>query len=83
MKTLSSIKFAQIYRDVNFLSQKRILIFAPDFVLKFAWPLSQVQRCGAYFQLQFNCSPDVFTAGKWDHKSDLHIQLAVKSDFTS
>ena len=29
--------------------------------------------------LHFNCSPDVFTSGKWDHKSDLHLPLAVKS----
>ena len=29
--------------------------------------------------MQLNCSSDVFTAGKWDHKSDLHLQLAVKS----
>ena len=26
-----------------------------------------------------NYSPDVFTSGKLDHKSDLHLQLAVKS----
>ena len=29
--------------------------------------------------MQFNCSPDVFTSNRWDHKSDLHLQLAVKS----
>ena len=29
--------------------------------------------------MHFNCSPDLFTSRKWDHKSDLHLQLAVKS----
>ena len=29
--------------------------------------------------MHFNFSQDEFTSGKWDHKSDLHLQLAVKS----
>ena len=29
--------------------------------------------------MHFNYSPDIFTSGKWDHKSDLHLPLAVKS----
>ena len=41
-------KIPQIYRDVNFLSQKKVLVFAIDFLLQFVWRLSQIHNSSAY-----------------------------------
>ena len=62
-----------------FYRKRKVLIFVTDFLLQSGWRLSPVQRCSAYFQMQFNCSPDVFIAGQWNQTSHLHIQLAAKS----
>ena len=41
---------------------------------------SQTHKSSHYFQTPFNyCSPELFASGTWDHKNDLHLQLAVKS----
>ena len=49
METLASgKKNPQIYPDVKFLSQKKVLIYATDFLLLFVWRLSQIHKSSAY-----------------------------------
>ena len=49
METLPVESISQIYRNVNFLSQKKVLVFATDFLPQFVWRLSQIDKSSAYF----------------------------------